>query len=146
MPIENYPLLDDVVAPDTQSPGAHVVDFELQKLLSQGWQRYLGLVRDTAGTIPDPAVREITTTFEGECHGGDRLHRGVRAVQRTRRSWTLDVRLWAVESDRLVARARVILLGIDRSTGRATEIPDNLWNAVEQFEGRTIEPLRPAED
>jgi acyl-CoA thioesterase FadM len=137
-----YTLIDDVVAPsDTQTQGAHVIDYEIQKLLSQGWQKYLAIVRDAAGgDIPDPAVRQITTSFDGECHGGDELQRGVRAVERTRRSWVIEEALWNTSTKQLVARSRVVMAGIDRSTGRAAEVAPHLWAAVEAFEGRTIEP------
>ena len=138
-----FPLIDDVVAPeDTQPPDAHVIDFEIQKLLSRGWQRYLAIVREAAGgDIPDPAVREITTSFDGECHGGDELQRGVRAAHRTRRSWVIEEALWNKASGQLVARSRVVMAGIDRSTGRAAEVPAHLWAAVEAFEGRTVETV-----
>lgn len=138
-----FPLVDDVIAPsDSQPEGAHVVDFEIQRLLSLGWQRYLAIVRERAGDIPDPAVREITTSFDGECHGGDALKRGVRALHRTRRSWVLEESLWNATTGAPVARSRVVMAGIDRSTGRAAEIPPNLWSAVEEFEGRAVETIQ----
>ena len=81
-----FPLLEEIVAPtDIRSPGAHVVDFEVQKMLSLGWQKYVRIVREaTDGDTPAPVARQITTSFERECHGGDHLMLGVRAVARTR--------------------------------------------------------------
>lgn len=135
-----YSVIEDLAAPnDTQPPGAHVVDYELQKLLSQGWQRYVALVREKAGDIPAPACKQITTNFEAECHGGDAIQRGVRAVSRTRRSYVLEEALWQRESGQVIATSRVVMTGIDRTTGRAAEIPLEMWSVVEAIEGRTIE-------
>ena len=84
-------MIDNVVAPsDTQRDGAHVVDFEIQKLLSLGWQKYVAVVRDMAGDTNHAVVRHIATSFEGECFGGDQLVRQVRALNRTRRSYVLE--------------------------------------------------------
>ena len=136
---DTYSLTDDVIAPDdTQPPGAHVVDYELQRLLSKGWQRYVHTVLDPLPDMPVPAVRVITTSFEAECAGGDRLVRGVRAAGRTRRSWLVEEALWQADSEQVVATSRVVLLGIDRSTGRAAPIPDEMWGLVEELEGRAI--------
>jgi acyl-CoA thioesterase FadM len=135
----DYSLIDDVEPPaDTHPPGAHVVDYELQKLLSRGWQRYVAVVREKAGDIPAPVVKQITTTFEAECHGGDCLQRGVRAVSRTRRSYVLEEALWQTDSGQVIAKSRVVMTGIDRKTGRAAEIPAAMWSAVEELEGRAI--------
>jgi acyl-CoA thioesterase FadM len=144
---EDYSVIDDLTAPtDTQPTGAHVVDYELQKLLSQGWQRYVALVREQAGDIPGPVCKQITTTFEAECHGGDAIQRGVRAVSRTRRSYVLEEALWQRDTGRIVATSRVVMTGIDRGTGRAAEIPPEMWAAVEGIEGRTIAATeRPAD-
>jgi acyl-CoA thioesterase FadM len=136
---DDYSVIDDVQADDAEHPGAHVVDYEIQKLLSQGWQRYVALLRARVGDIPAPMVRQITTTFDGECFGGDKLQRGVRAVSRTRRSYVLEEALWRASSGEIVATSRVVMIGIDRDTGRACEIPDPMWSAVEAMEGRTID-------
>jgi len=137
-----FPLLDEVLAPaDTQPPGAHVVDFEIQKLLSHGWQRYVATVREAAGDDHGVAVRQITTSFEGECHGGDRLVVGVRALHRTRRSYVLEEALWEAETDRIVATSRVVMASVDAEIGRAAPIPMALWDAIESFEGRTVETV-----
>lgn len=137
-----FPLLDEVVAPtDTQPPGAHVVDFEIQKLLSRGWQRYVATVREAAGDDHGVAVRQITTSFEGECHGGDTLVLGVRALHRTRRSYVLEEALWEATTDRIVATSRVVMASVDAEMGRAAPIPTALWDAIESFEGRTLETV-----
>lgn len=146
MDTSEYPLIDDLVAPSESQPaGAHVIDFEIQKILSKGWHAYLAVVREAAGTIPDAAAREITTSFEAECHGGDALKRGVRSLHRTRKAWTIEELLWNPSNDAVVARSKVVLLLIDRSTGKAAEIPANLWDAVEAFEGHAVPTVeRPA--
>ena len=134
-----YSQVDPVTTPgDTQTAGHHVVDYELQKLLSQGWQRYNARVREGLDDLPVAAVKEITTTFQAECQGGDQLMRGVRAVSRTRRTWVMEEALWQVETGEVVATSRVVMVGIDRSTGKAAEVPAAMWQAVEALEGREI--------
>jgi len=109
-PEHDYSLIDDVAAPDqtelaatlgvpveTMRTGAHVVDYALQKLMSRGWHQYVHTAREIAGDIPDPAVKEITTTFRAEYRAGDNLKRGVRAVSRTRRSYVLEEALWQAD-------------------------------------------------
>ena len=142
----HFPLLYEVVAPtDTQPAGAHVVDFEIQKLLSRGWQRYVATVRESAresaGDDHYVVVRQITTSFEGECHGGDVLVLGVRALSRTKRSYVLEEALWEGATDRTVATSRVIMANVDPQLGRAAPIPEALWDAIESFEGRTVETV-----
>ena len=142
MDATSFPLLDEVVAPtDTQPTGAHVVDFEIQKLLSRGWQRYVGTVREAAGDQNGAAVRQITTSFEGECHGGDRLVRGVRALRRTNRSYVLEEALWDADTERLIATSEVVMASVDPETGRAAPISTALWGAVEALEGRRVEKV-----
>jgi acyl-CoA thioesterase FadM len=138
----HFPLFYEVVAPtDTQPAGAHVVDFEIQKLLSRGWQRYVATVREAAGDDHYVVVRQITTSFEGECHGGDTLVLGVRALRRTTRSYVLEEALWEAATDRTVATSRVIMANVDPELGRAAPIPAALWDAIESFEGRTVETV-----
>jgi acyl-CoA thioesterase FadM len=135
---DQFAILDDVQAPGTQQGGAHVVDYEIQKLLSQGWQRYVAVIRERVPDIPAPVVREITTSFDAECHGGDSLRRGTRAISRSRRSYVLEVVLWTPVLGVAVAKSRVVMTGIDRTTGRAAEIPDAMLSAMELLEGRPI--------
>lgn len=142
MDATSFPLLDEVVAPtDTQPTGAHVVDFEIQKLLSRGWQRYVATVREAAGDQNGAAVRQITTSFEGECHGGDRLVRGVRALRRTNRSYVLEEALWDAATQKLIATSEVVMASVDPETGRAAPISPALWRAVEALEGRRVEKV-----
>ena len=137
-----FALIDFLVAPEgTQPAGAHVVDFEIQKMLSRGWQRYVAIVRNAAEDANGVAVRQITTSFESECHGGDRLMRGVRALHRTRRSYVLEETLWNAAAARVVATSRVVMASVDPETGRASPIPTALWDAVESFEGRAVETV-----
>ncbi len=129
----------DVVAPLVGAPDAHVVDYEVQRFLSLGWQAYVRIVRDAAGgELPAAVVREITTNFDDECHGGDVMMMGIRATQRSRRSYVLHVELWNATTGRTVARSRVVMTGIDRSTGRAGEPPARFWEAMDTLEGHPV--------
>jgi acyl-CoA thioesterase FadM len=128
-----------VVAPsDTQRDGAHVVDFEIQKLLSLGWQKYVAVVRDMAGDTNHAVVRHIATSYEGECFGGDQLVRGVHALNRTRRSYVLEEVLLHQATKRPVASSTVVIASVDPATGKAAPIPDELWRAIQDFEGREL--------
>ena len=128
-------MIDHVVAPsDTQRDGAHVVDFEIQKLLSLGWQKYVAVVRDMAADTNHAVVRHIATSFEGECFGGDQLVRQVRALNRTRRSYVLEEVLLHQTTERPVASSRVVVASVDPATGKAAPISDELWCAIQEFE------------
>jgi acyl-CoA thioesterase FadM len=132
-------MIDNVVAPsDTQRDGAHVVDFEIQKLLSLGWQKYVAVVRDMAGDTNHAVVRHIATSYEGECFGGDQLVRGVHALNRTRRSYVLEEVLLHQATKRPVASSTVVIASVDPATGKAAPIPDELWRAIQDFEGREL--------
>jgi len=132
-------MIDHVVAPsDTQRDGAHVVDFEIQKLLSLGWQKYVAVVRDMAGDTNHAVVRHIATSYEGECFGGDQLVRGVHALNRTRRSYVLEEVLLHQATKRPVASSTVVVASVDPATGKAVPIPDELWCAIQEFEGREL--------
>ena len=132
-------MIDNVIAPsDTQRDGAHVVDFEIQKLLSLGWQKYVAVVRDMAGDTNHAVVRHIATSFEGECFGGDQLVRQVRALNRTRRSYVLEEVLSHQTTERPVASSKVVVASVNPATGKAAPISDELWCAIEEFEGREL--------
>ena len=132
-------MIDNVVAPsDTERDGAHVVDFEIQKLLSLGWQKYVAVVRDMAGDRNHAVVRHIATSYEGECFGGDQLVRGVHALNRTRRSYVLEEVLLHQATKRPVASSTVVVASVDPATGKAAPIPDELWRAIQDFEGREL--------
>jgi acyl-CoA thioesterase FadM len=134
-----FSVIDEVIAPgDTQIAASHVVDYEVQKLLSQGWQGYIRILQERVPDMPAPVVRQITTAFEAECHAGDRLQRGARAVSRSRRSYVIEEALWYPDSKKVVATSKVVMMGIDRATGRAAEISPALLAALEELEGGPI--------
>ena len=139
----DFPLVDDVEMPTGGgADGAHVVDYEIQRVLSMGWQQYVATVRELAGgDLPPAVVRQITTSFESETYGGRLLALGVRALHRTRRSLVLEEQLWDEGSGQLVASSRVVVASVDRSSGRAPEIAPRLWAAIEAFEGHPIEMI-----
>ena len=60
-----YSQVDPVTTPgDTQTARHHVVDYELQKLLSQGWQRYNARVREGLDDLP-AATWQAVEALEG---------------------------------------------------------------------------------
>jgi acyl-CoA thioesterase FadM len=134
---ENEYAVVDKVIPEARANPHHVVDHELQKHISQGWQNYVAAIR-AKFPMPDAVVKQITTTFEAECPPGQPLKRGVRVVSRTRRSYVMEEALWRPDSGQVVATARLVLTGVDRATGHAAEIPADMWAEVEAIEGRKI--------
>jgi acyl-CoA thioesterase FadM len=44
-------------------------------------------------------------------------------------------------TDRIVATSRVVMASVDAEMGRAAPIPTALWDAIESFEGRTVETV-----
>lgn len=133
-----FTYVEELTAPGDETT-FHVVDHDLQTILSRGWQDYVALMREASGSRPAPVVRKITTTFEAECRGGERLILGVRAGHRTRRSLVLEEELWSVRSDRAVVTSSVVIVTIDRDLGRSVAVPDDLREAIERFEGRPLE-------
>ena len=136
MDTATFNFIEEVFAPD--GVGDHVVDYEVQTILSGGWQRYVAFMREASGDAHTPVVRRITTSFESECRGGVRLLLGVRAAHRSRRSYTLEEALWIAETHMIIATSTAVVVSLDRAIGRAVEVPPPLWSAVERFEGRTI--------
>jgi acyl-CoA thioesterase FadM len=133
-----FTFLDEIIAPG-RGTATHVVDYEVQAILSRGWQQYVAMVREASGDQHAPVVRKITTSFESECKGGERLVLGVRAAHRTRRSFTLEEHLWTADAARTVATSWVVVVTIDRDLGRAVEVSPALLNAIECLEGRRLE-------
>jgi acyl-CoA thioesterase FadM len=141
--IDRFRFVDDVFAPDAGSH-IHVLDYEIQTLLSQGWQHYVATIRDGIAETPAPVVKQITTQFEAECFSGDRLRRGVRAVSRTRRSYVLEEALWRIGDGTVIATSQVVMTGIDRATGHAAELPPEMAAAIEALEGCALMDARAA--
>lgn len=89
--------------------------------------------------VPDGVVvgvRELFVRYESEGLPGEPLRGGCSIVARSRRAYLFDEVL--ASDDRVIARARVVEVVIDRAAGRAIEIPEPLWAWIERVEGRAM--------
>jgi acyl-CoA thioesterase FadM len=139
---EHFPWVEDVVAPEVGHDD-HIDNIQIAQLMYDAWMHYLveGLQSDMGELFSRrgrPIVREITARFESETFPGDRLQCGVRAISRSRRSFTLEQVLSQKAHGRVVAVGRTVLVTIDTATGQPVEVPSNFWQSVERFEGRSI--------
>jgi len=136
---DEYTIIEDVVAPGEPGSQHHLVDYETQELVSKLWSKYVAMAREglESGDIV-PAPRRITTVLDNECFAGQALQRGIKAVARTRRTYTLQAALWHADDGRMVVTSEFVTVAADRSTGSAVEIPAELWANVERIEGHEI--------
>ena len=137
---ETFPWVEDVVAPDV-GPAHHIDNIQITQLMYGAWMRYLmegvGFPGDVFEQEGRPTVREITARFDAEIFPGDALQCGVRALTRSRRSFTLRQVLWKKNGAR-VASGTVVLVTIDPKTYTPIEIPARIWDEIERAEGRKI--------
>ena len=121
---DEYTVIEDVVAPGEAGDQHHLVDYETQELVSKLWSKYVAMASEgfDAGDVV-PAPRRITTVLDTECFAGQSLQRGIKAVARTRRTYTLQAGLWHADDGRMVVTSEIVTVAADRSTGSAVEIP-----------------------
>ena len=138
---ETFPWVEEVTAPEAGA-GGHIDNIQIAQLMYDAWMRYLmegvGLPREIFETQGRPTVREITARFDAEIFPGDELECGVRALSRSRRSFTLRQVLRKKEDGAHVASGTVVLVTIDPSTWTPIEIPPAIWNEIERAEGKEI--------
>ena len=68
--------------------------------------------------------------------------RRVHALNRTRRSYVLEEVLLHQATEGPVASSKVVIASVDPATGKAAPISDELWRAIQEFEGRGLEGPR----
>jgi acyl-CoA thioesterase FadM len=138
---ETFPWVEDVRAPEAGRAG-HIDNIQIAQLMYDAWMRYLlegvGLSPSVFDTEGRPTVREITAAFDAEIFPGDQLECGVRAVARSRRSFTLRQVLRRKDTGDQVASGTVVLVTIDPATWRPVEVPAAIWNEIERAEQKAI--------
>jgi acyl-CoA thioesterase FadM len=138
---ERFPWVEDVTAPAVGGAG-HIDNIQIAQLMYDAWMRYLlegvGLPRAIFDTGGRPTVREITARFDAEIFPGDALECGVRALARSRRSFTLRQVLRRKDTGAHVASGTVVLVTIDPTTWQPVEIPAAIWDEIERAEGKSI--------
>jgi acyl-CoA thioesterase FadM len=136
---DEYTIIEDVIAPGEAGSHYHLVDYETQELISKLWSKYVAMAGEgTAAGNVVPAPKRITTVLESECFAGQALQRGIKAIARTRRTYTLQAALWHADDGRIVVSSEIVTVAADRSTGSAVEIPADVWANVERIEGHEI--------
>ncbi|WP_319449721.1 MULTISPECIES: acyl-CoA thioesterase [unclassified Mycobacterium] len=134
MKVDQYAWRTDVIAPGGGNLG-HVDGMQIANILFESWTRYLndGLDLPHDVVFDDscrPILRETSTRFDAEVFPGERLTCGVRATQRTAKSFTLSQALWRSDSGVQVAGGTAVLITIDVRSGRAVPIAPRLWFAM----------------
>ena len=80
-----------------------------------------------------PQLRELLIRFESEAHAGERLACRSNVVSRSRRAFVMEQEL--THDGRVVATCRSVHVAVSAATRTAAEIPEDLWSAIERFEG-----------
>ncbi len=86
------------------------------------------------------AVADLFCSFLSEGFPGESYLGGTRIIGRTRVAWCYDQVLVAEADRRVLARARVVHLVVDRAAGGVVPVPEEFWALVEQAEGHPIPP------
>ena len=90
-----------------------------------------------------PQIREALIRFESEAMPGDHLRCTIWVSSRSNRAFVIEQSL-ASDDGRVVATCRSVWVAVNTVRGGAVALPDDLWAAVEAFEGRAIDGPTPA--
>ena len=128
----------DLVAPDA-GHGRHVANMAIDEIFYDTRNRYLrGLgVEDLWDREVQPQIREALIRFDSEAMPGDRLRCASWVVSRSCRAFVIEQTLASADG-RMVATCRSVCVAVNTVHGGAAALPDDLWAAVEAFEGRAI--------
>lgn len=81
-----------------------------------------------------PALAAANLNFRHQVRYPTRLEIGVRCPRLSRRSWTLDYKLF--DDDLVVADGSSVIAWVDYEVGKAIELPAGLRGSIEALEGR----------
>lgn len=87
-------------------------------------------------------MRRLEIDFENEVSAGISLKVGVRAATRSRRTLTFEEAIWRTDTRAAVAVARSVHLLVLLDTPGAIDLPDDVVEKFEAFEGRPL-PFAP---
>lgn len=123
----------------------HLDSIEIAQLLFDAWQGYfvhaLGYSSDELfgdGSVGRPIVRSISVRFDGEVFPGLKATIEVRVIGRRSKGFTLEQTLRGRDDGRVLAVGTVVLVTINAQTFEPVPVPEALWAAIEDREGRTI--------
>jgi len=83
-------------------------------------------------------IRHLAIDYVTEAFAGERLWCGVRAVSRSAKTAHLELCVWEGDSRRVVLQGAIADVAFDVRARVAVEIPDDLWLAIERYEGRAL--------
>lgn len=141
-PWDGFRFVHEVV-PDAEAHPFHLNNLGVAELLFDARNAYIteavGLSwQDLFDSGRVFAMRRLEIDYERQVAAGALLKVGVRAVQRSRRTLTFEEAAWETESASRFAVARSVHLIVGNDSGDALELPDDILDSFEDFEGRRL--------
>ncbi len=142
LPWDGYRFVRDVVPSDPHHY-VHLHNLAITELLFEARNAYItegvGIGWESMSASGRTMVmRRLEVDFDNEVADGVALKIGVRAGSRSRRTVTLDEAVWRVAPPATIARARSVLLVVRRQTPGAIDLPDDVLQKFEAYEGRAM--------
>jgi acyl-CoA thioesterase FadM len=94
--------------------------------------------RDLSRSGRNMVMRRLEIDFESEVSAGIALKVGVRAATRSRRTLTFEEAVWRTDTGDAVAVARSVHLLVLLDAPGAIDLPDDVVEGFESFEGRPL--------
>jgi acyl-CoA thioesterase FadM len=121
----------------------HVHNLAIAELLFNGRNSYIadgvGLAwQRLFDTQRNLVMRRLVIDYEREAHSGVPVKVGVRAAGRSRRTLTLDEVVWEAESGLPIAVAQSVHLVVRLDAQGAIDLPDDVVERFEAYEGRPL--------
>jgi acyl-CoA thioesterase FadM len=131
-------------APSLEGQRLHVNNLTIAEMLFYARNSYIteavGMVwQDLFDTGRNMIMRRLEIDYERETSGTVPLKVGMRAATRSRRTLTFEEAVWQVDPPLTIALARSVHLVVRFETPGAIELPDDVVNRFEAYEGRTLE-------
>lgn len=122
----------------SDTAGFHVSNLEIERMFFEARNAYIeGVDIDDVWHQPVvPLLRELLTRFDAEVIGGADLECLTRVTSRTRRSFVMEQSLVDRSSGAVAATCRSVHVTVGDEG--PTEIPAELWGAIERRDGGTI--------
>ncbi|MBY8862950.1 thioesterase family protein [Nocardia sp. CA2R105] len=141
---QNEPWAETLTTGPSRHEG-HLDNIEIAQLLYDAWQSYFtrGLGYNSDQLFADdssarPIVRSISVRYDGEVFPGLEVAIEIRAIGRRSKGFTLEQTLRRIDDGRVLAVGTVVLVTINTQTFTPVAVPESLWSAIEELEGRAI--------
>jgi acyl-CoA thioesterase FadM len=132
------------LAPSTDEHLFHLHNLAIAGILFDARNAYItqavGMVwQDLFDTGRNMIMRRLEIDYEREAPATVPLKVGVRAATRSRRTLTFDEVLWQVDPAVTIASARSVHLVVRFDTPGSIELPDDVLQRYETYEGRPLQ-------